>query len=55
MVFWKFRRASLRCSAGELTLGELDSELWESEDKPRVKRVGRVAIVVWEERSSWLM
>lgn len=49
IVFRKLRLASSRCSEGVVTPppGELGSadELLESDDRPRVKRVGRVAIV----------
>lgn len=38
---------SARCSAGELTLGEFGSEVWDREDRPRVNmlKVGRAAMV----------
>lgn len=45
MVFRKLRFASSRCSAGELTLGELASVLWESEESPLVNKLGRVAMI----------
>lgn len=45
MVLNKFRFASSRCSAGELTLGELASVLWEREERPLVNRLGRAAMV----------
>lgn len=45
MALRKLRFASSRCSAGELTLGEFGSELWDSpEGKPRVKRDGLIAM-----------
>lgn len=38
---------SARCSAGELTLGELGSEVCDKEDRPRVNmlKLGRVAMI----------
>ena len=47
IVLNRLRFASSRCSAGELTLGELGSVLWESEERPRVNKLGRVAMVKW--------
>lgn len=45
MALRKLRFASSRWSAGELTLGELGSVvLWESPDRPRVKRAGLAAM-----------
>ncbi len=41
----KFRFASSRWSAGELTLGEFGSLLWEREETPLVNKVGRIAMV----------
>lgn len=37
---------SARCSAGELTFGELGSEVWDRDDRPRVNilRLGRAAM-----------
>jgi hypothetical protein len=48
MVLRKFRFASSRCSAGELTLGELGSVLWlwEREERPLVNKLGRAAMVI---------
>ena len=45
MALRKLRLASSRCSAGDATLMELGSELWDSDDRPRVKRAGLPAMV----------
>lgn len=45
MAFMKFNFAPSRDSAGELTFGELGSELCDSPDKPRVVREGLKAMV----------
>ena len=44
----KFRFASSRWSAGEPTLGELGSLLWERPESPLVNKLGRAAIVWFE-------
>lgn len=41
----RLRLASSRCSAGELTLGELGSTLWERDESPLVNKLGLLAIV----------
>ena len=48
MVLRKFRFASSRWSAGEATLGELGSLLWERPESPLVNKLGRAAIVCLE-------
>lgn len=46
---------SARCSAGELTLGEFGSEVWDKEERPRVNmlKLGRAAMVEEDRGGEW--